>query len=319
VPGPRDGRHGWARRQHQPEPLPLTASPVHTRPNPLKRPASSPPRRHSLGGGLASLVAALLQSGTAPSLVNSTVAGVYTFGSPRVGDASWAQAYSALGLQNVTLRWVGGGVVRGPGVGCFARSFSRSGGSLEVSAGACRRRAGLLPCSAWFALMQSALPPTPTCPPQVCARQGRGTAGAPGQERVSCRRRCLRCCAAPVAAPAAAAGCPPALLACGSVAPAHTWRRLPACRPLPDSAALTWPPPIAPAATPTSTWGAWCTSPTDAPPTAPATPAAPTTTAPAPTQPSSSKCATTHSTRCVCVCFLGGGGWRRRCGERLAG
>lgn len=63
-------------------------------------------RRHALGGALATLSAALLQSWTPPATTNATVAAVYTFGSPRVGSASWAQAYWNLGLYNYTLRYV---------------------------------------------------------------------------------------------------------------------------------------------------------------------------------------------------------------------
>jgi pimeloyl-ACP methyl ester carboxylesterase len=58
---------------------------------------------HSLGGALATLNAAMLQSADSPP---NHVAGVYTFGSPRVGDESWAAAYERLGLVPVTLRVV---------------------------------------------------------------------------------------------------------------------------------------------------------------------------------------------------------------------
>lgn len=34
-----------------------------------------------------------------------SVVAVYTFGSPAVGDAAWAQAYDALGLSSITFRW----------------------------------------------------------------------------------------------------------------------------------------------------------------------------------------------------------------------
>ena len=44
---------------------------------------------HSLGGALASLVALFLQREGLP------VAGVYTFASPRVGNAAWRNAYTA--------------------------------------------------------------------------------------------------------------------------------------------------------------------------------------------------------------------------------
>lgn len=60
---------------------------------------------HSLGGALATLNAALLQSADSPA---NRVAGVYTFGSPRVGDESWAAAYQRLGLAPITLRVVNG-------------------------------------------------------------------------------------------------------------------------------------------------------------------------------------------------------------------
>lgn len=39
-----------------------------------------------------------------PGCLPSPPAGVYTFGSPRVGDESWAAAYERLGLAPVTLR-----------------------------------------------------------------------------------------------------------------------------------------------------------------------------------------------------------------------
>jgi len=50
---------------------------------------------------MATLAAALLQSS---DQLPNRVAGMYTFGSPRVGDEGWVQAYAALGLANVTLR-----------------------------------------------------------------------------------------------------------------------------------------------------------------------------------------------------------------------
>ncbi len=34
-----------------------------------------------------------------------SVAAVYTFGSPPVGDAAWVQAYDSLGLDSITFRW----------------------------------------------------------------------------------------------------------------------------------------------------------------------------------------------------------------------
>lgn len=58
---------------------------------------------HSLGSALAMLTAALLQSDTSESF---TVDGVYSFGGPRVGDASWATVYNTLGLDQKTLRFV---------------------------------------------------------------------------------------------------------------------------------------------------------------------------------------------------------------------
>jgi predicted lipase len=55
---------------------------------------------HSLGGALAVVVAALLEADPAAPPVSA----VYTFGSPRTGDADWAAAYAALGLDEHTLR-----------------------------------------------------------------------------------------------------------------------------------------------------------------------------------------------------------------------
>jgi hypothetical protein len=55
---------------------------------------------HSLGGALAVVVAALLEADPAAPPVSA----VYTFGSPRAGDADWAAAYAALGLDERTLR-----------------------------------------------------------------------------------------------------------------------------------------------------------------------------------------------------------------------
>jgi hypothetical protein len=57
---------------------------------------------HSLGGALASVAAALLQ---ADQYFLRYIYGIYTFGSPRVGDASWVDAYYNLGLWDKTLRY----------------------------------------------------------------------------------------------------------------------------------------------------------------------------------------------------------------------
>lgn len=73
------------------------------------------PCRHSLGGALATLAAAVLQS---TDQLPNRVAGVYTFGSPRVGDEGWVEAYEALGLANVTLRcWAATLAYRSLGLG----------------------------------------------------------------------------------------------------------------------------------------------------------------------------------------------------------
>ena len=57
--------------------------------------------RHSLGGALAILSAAMWT--TSPDAPNS-IGAVYTFGAPRVGDQSWADAYNAFGLGSNTFR-----------------------------------------------------------------------------------------------------------------------------------------------------------------------------------------------------------------------
>lgn len=60
----------------------------------------SPSQGHSLGGALATLTAlGLQQRGVVP-------AGVFTFGSPRVGQASFTDLYDASGLTPVTYRIV---------------------------------------------------------------------------------------------------------------------------------------------------------------------------------------------------------------------
>ena len=58
---------------------------------------------HSLGAALATLLAAWLE---ADEGFTYTVGAVYTFGSPRVGSQSWADAYGRLGLTSKTLRFV---------------------------------------------------------------------------------------------------------------------------------------------------------------------------------------------------------------------
>ena len=56
---------------------------------------------HSLGGAVALLTAAFLES---TSSTSNAIGAVYTYGSPRAGDEGWAQAYSALGLAGTTFR-----------------------------------------------------------------------------------------------------------------------------------------------------------------------------------------------------------------------
>jgi hypothetical protein len=58
---------------------------------------------HSLGSALATLGSAKVQ---ADSALGQTVSGVYSLAGPRVGDASWAEAYAKLGLDSKTLRIV---------------------------------------------------------------------------------------------------------------------------------------------------------------------------------------------------------------------
>jgi len=58
---------------------------------------------HSLGSALATLAAAKVQADTS---LGQSVSGVYSLAGPRVGDASWAEAYSELGLDAKTLRIV---------------------------------------------------------------------------------------------------------------------------------------------------------------------------------------------------------------------
>jgi triacylglycerol lipase len=58
---------------------------------------------HSLGSALATLAAAKVQ---ADSALGQSVSGVYSLAGPRVGDASWAEVYSRLGLASKTLRVV---------------------------------------------------------------------------------------------------------------------------------------------------------------------------------------------------------------------
>jgi triacylglycerol lipase len=55
---------------------------------------------HSLGGALAVLAAAVLQFG-----LNISVAGIYTYGQPRVGDTQFSEAYDRV-LGRVTFRYV---------------------------------------------------------------------------------------------------------------------------------------------------------------------------------------------------------------------
>lgn len=59
--------------------------------------------RHSLGSALATLAAVMVES---DQYNQYTVDGVYTFGSPRVGDATWSSIYNQLGLSANTLRFV---------------------------------------------------------------------------------------------------------------------------------------------------------------------------------------------------------------------
>ncbi len=58
-----------------------------------------PTLRHSLGAAIATLAAANRQYGAQGSVSN-----VFTFGSPRVGDATWASNYKSLGLDELTYR-----------------------------------------------------------------------------------------------------------------------------------------------------------------------------------------------------------------------
>ena len=55
---------------------------------------------HSLGGALATLIAAYMRTD------GHDVAAVYTFGSPRVGDEAWATWYREIGLEDLTRRVV---------------------------------------------------------------------------------------------------------------------------------------------------------------------------------------------------------------------
>lgn len=56
---------------------------------------------HSLGGALANIAAARQEQAQ-----RGSVGGVFTYGGPRVGDASWKQAYADLGLHDKTHRYV---------------------------------------------------------------------------------------------------------------------------------------------------------------------------------------------------------------------
>ncbi len=74
------------------------------------QPPARQPRRHSLGGALANIAAARQEQAQPGS-----VGGVYTYGGPRVGDAGWKQAYSALGLHEKTHRQAHGLAPAGEG------------------------------------------------------------------------------------------------------------------------------------------------------------------------------------------------------------
>lgn len=55
---------------------------------------------HSLGGALSTLYAARIKT------LGYSIDGIYTYGSPRVGDKRFVDAYQAAGLTSLTYRWV---------------------------------------------------------------------------------------------------------------------------------------------------------------------------------------------------------------------
>src|SRR5690606_37727833 len=63
-------------------------------------PARQPLTGHSLGGALAVLATAVLKIG-----LRMPVAGVYTYGQPRVGDAEFCRVYDQV-LKDITFRYV---------------------------------------------------------------------------------------------------------------------------------------------------------------------------------------------------------------------
>ncbi|PRW56463.1 shewanella phosphatase 2 [Chlorella sorokiniana] len=92
---------------------------------------------HSLGAAIATLAAASRQYRDKGSVAN-----VFTFGSPKVGDATWAASYSNLGLDQLTFRYVNdrdpvalvppGGSIGYRHVGRERRMFSSSSGDCKA-------------------------------------------------------------------------------------------------------------------------------------------------------------------------------------------
>lgn len=77
----------------------------------------APRRRHSLGGALANIAAARQEQAQ-----RGSVGGVFTYGGPRVGDASWKQAYADLGLHDKTHRQARGREKGGGGGWCWQQA-----------------------------------------------------------------------------------------------------------------------------------------------------------------------------------------------------